>query len=171
MKIAAIVTVVILILLPFVVRLGVIIFKLLTKGREATYQEFYDVGKSSQLRINRKILYTIIGAYLVLMLLSWIWAIYIFIPDQNISFKVKIYTGLLALILFVGEAIIIYFIIRYEKKLNPFPKAGSDARSVLEWENRRSDIFLKNLSKYILLSIVYYLFVLIIFVPVIYYFG
>jgi len=166
MKIAAVLLLLFIILMPFFTRVIFIIARLI-KGEDSLDKTINPL----KIKLYRKLIYIFIPTYFLLILISLLWILSVFLSDTNIPTKAIMYAGVFIFIIFCVEGTLIFFHFRYMNKINPRPKLGSDNKTILEWENKNFDLMRKNLGRFFLMFIGCILFLLIIFGIIIYFLG
>jgi len=167
MKIAAITLLVILVLLPFGIRVTLIIARLLKHG-DSTAQSPNKIINPSKIKLYRKLAYVYVSSYVLIIFIAGFWVLSEFFHANNLSSKAIVYSGVFTFILFSVEGVMIFLQLRYMNKINPRPKLGSDNKAILEWENKNSDLMMKNLGRFLLVLIGCYLILIALFILIIY---
>jgi hypothetical protein len=147
MKIAAIILIIVLILIPLAVQfIFAIVLAIRNKEKSQTLTPNPQKAKK-----NRRLAFFASGIYFLILISAFVWAFILYSPGLNFQTKEIIFGVIFIFIWFFLLGVLVFFWWRYSNKVNPKPPDGSDIKTMLEWENRYSDLLLKNFGRLFLI--------------------
>jgi len=145
MKAAAIILVIVLVLLLPIANIIYGIVRAIREKNKGTSP--HKPATPTKNIFRRKIGLLVGSAYVVALIIAIVWAALLISKTFNIPSPVIIFTGILTFLLLAIQGIVMFFWVRYTNKMNPRPQTGSDVKTILTWENRYADLFVKNIWK------------------------
>jgi uncharacterized membrane-anchored protein len=143
MKAVPLIVLAALVILPIAVRFFYILAKLSNKDSDTTPPERQK---------SRKLVYIAASVYALLLVAAGFWAASSLMSEFGLEEKAIIYSAITTIIVFLGIGIVLWLWFRYIRKKISFPDKEATSEARLEWENKYTDLYYKNILR-ILLSI------------------